>query len=254
MKEIIIPKVTFDILPYENVVGTLSWTIVSTKGSLPLSEETYHMYPELKGKISEDMDQNTRWKIIFNLVKNRYNSSIDQCELEEKRYKEIWEKYNDEYMKELSRYLNTNLAEDCKNIQAFIGLIPVCPRYIKERTFFMTINSSPEDILDTVAHECCHFLYFEKWKTLFPDWDWKQFNKPNLIWYLSEMAIDPILNSNGFKTLFNHEFKAYPSFYNIKINNLGLMDTIKTIYKENNIENSISKSYQYVLDNKEYIY
>ena len=244
---------SFDVLPFENVVNTLSWTVVDNGKSLSLSEETYKIYPELHQQITSEMDQNTRWKIIYNLIKERYNSSLEKVQFEKDRYQKIWSRYNTEFMKELSSFLEIDWPNDCKNIYALIDLIPVCPRYVKERTFFMPLDSTNDDIIDIIAHECCHFLYFEKWKTLFPDWTWEQFNKPDLVWYLSEMVVDPILNSQSFASIFNHKFQAYPSFYDIKVGDQYLMNSIKKIFEENNIENAITESYKYILKNKDRI-
>ncbi len=48
-------------------------------------------------------------------------------------------------------------------------------------------------------HELCHFLFFEKCKEIYPNWKYEDFDSPSLLWYLSEIIIDPILNSEGIQ-------------------------------------------------------
>ena len=48
-------------------------------------------------------------------------------------------------------------------------------------------------------HELCHFLFFEKCKEIFPNWKYEDFDSPSILWYLSEIVVDPILNSNDIQ-------------------------------------------------------
>lgn len=43
-------------------------------------------------------------------------------------------------------------------------------------------------------HEICYFYFFEKCKKIFKDWKCVDFDNPSLLWYLSEIVIDSILN------------------------------------------------------------
>ena len=110
-----------------------------------------------------------------------------------------------------------------------------------------------EYLIQNIMYECCHFVYFEKWKELFGDWKIEQFDSPHIVWYLSEMVIDPILNNENIQIVYKSDFKAYSNFYKINIDNKCLMEYIKQIYKENKIEDAIKKSYQFVLDNERLI-
>ena len=84
-------------------------------------------------------------------------------------YTTIWNEYNDKYMLEISNYFNIKWPKEYKEISVGIGLIPVCPRYIKEKAFDIH-KKNKEDLIDTCMHELCHFLFFEKCKEIYPNW------------------------------------------------------------------------------------
>ena len=98
--------------------------------------------------------------------------------------------------------------------------------------------------------------YFNiKWpkecKEIYPNWKYEDFDSPSLLWYLSEIIIGPILNSDGIQKIYKHKFKCYDIFYNVEIDNINLLDKIISIYKNNNIETAIKESYNYLKEHEE---
>lgn len=183
-------------------------------------------------------------------ISKRYDEYLEKNSKLPNEYQEIWDKYNDKFMVALSEQLDIKWPNDCNSIIAGVGLIPIYPRDIKKRTF----NIGKMDhkwVIGTSMHECCHFLFFEKWKELYPDWRWEDFDSPHIIWYLSEMLVDPILNCSAIQDVFVNNFRACDSFYNVKINGKFMMSHIGDIFKDNNIESAIKESYSYVLINEE---
>ncbi len=75
-------------------------------------------------------------------------------------------------------------------------------------------------------------------------------DSPSLLWYLSEIVIEPILNKKEFQNIFNHKFTSYENFYDIKLNDALLIDTINEIFEKNNLTEAIIKSYNYLLENE----
>ena len=138
-------------------------------------------------------------------------------------------------MLEISNYFNIKWPKEYKEISVGIGLIPVCPRYIKEKAFDIH-KKNKEDLIDTCMHELCHFLFFEKCKEIYPNWKYEDFDSPSLLWYLSEIIIDPTLNSDNIQKIYKHKFKCYDIFYNVEIDNIKSFiipgGDIKTICNE----------------------
>ena len=47
-------------------------------------------------------------------------------------------------------------------------------------------------MIEVSAHEILHFLWFKKWKEVFPETGLKEYESPHLVWRLSEI-MDPII-------------------------------------------------------------
>ena len=237
-----IPKLKFKYLTLEETSDILSWTLKDTDNILSVKEGTLFLYPELKRLTKEDN--------IKDIIQDRYNNFIKENNNLREEYTTIWNEYNDKYMLEISNYFNINWPKEYKEISVGIGLIPVCPRYIKEKSFDIH-KKNKEELIDTCMHELCHFLFFEKCKEIYPNWKYEDFDSPSLLWYLSEIIIDPTLNSDNIQKIYKHKFKCYDIFYNVEIDNINLLDKITSIYKNNNIETAIKESYNYLKEHEE---
>lgn len=53
-------------------------------------------------------------------------------------------------------------------------------------------------------HEILHFIYFEKWKQIFPQTNEKEFECPGLVWELSEMVPPIVLSDERMQKIFRH--------------------------------------------------
>ena len=248
--ERMIPKIKFELMSLEEIAGILEWAIIIDKGILPTSNYVLQLYPELQNiKNWKNFSSNERSNIIKKLIKDNYINSKNEYKNILCNYKIIWEKYNNDFMYNLSKVLNIIWSNELKIITTKVGKIPIYPREIDTHSFYIG-KMEEESFIETVMHECCHFLYFEKWKELFKNWKIEEFESPHIIWHLSEIAIDPILNNSEIQKVYKHDFRAYKNFYSININGKNLMETIKNIYNENTIENAIIKSYEFVLQNR----
>lgn len=251
--EKIIPKIKFELMSLDEICGLLEWAVIIDEGILPLSNYVKKLYPELNNiKNWKKYSAKERTSKIKELITESYNRDIDEYRKILINYGKIWEKYNNNYMKSLSKILNINWCYELSEIIVKVGKIPIYPREIDKYCFYIG-KMEDKYFIETVMHECCHFLYFEKWKELFENWSIEEFDSPHIIWYLSEMVIDPILNNIEIQKIYKYDFKAYKNFYNINVQGQNLMEYIKSIYKNNTIENAIIKSYNYVLEKKEYI-
>ncbi len=243
----------FEKMSLEETAGILEWSIIIDDGILPVEKYVLDLYPKLK-KIND-------WKIFSvdertNLIKKMIEEDYIRKSIEIGRvlldYENIWAKYDVNFTNGMKRVLNIDFAEKIKNITVKVGNIPIYPRDISTHCFYIG-KMKEEFFIETVMHEYCHFVYFEKWKELFKNWKIEEFDSPHLIWNLSEMAIDPILNNEKIQKVYKHKFMAYENFYKININGKNLMNTINEIYSKHTVEEAIIKSYEYVLENQKYV-
>lgn len=241
-------RLDFNVLEFEEVVDLLCWSIYEDKGALPLKNISYEYYPQLREVESyleeHRKNKNKVYNVIFEDLEKVYKKYYNHSKKMVKRYGLIWEKYNDIYFEELSNYFNMQWPEGFEKITVSIGRIPVCPRFIKEKRFYIDFVDA-DTLVDTCMHEICHFMFFMKCKKLFPKQEIDTDNN-SLFWYMSEIVIDPILNNNCFRKIFKHKFRSYDSFYNVKIGNELMMDKIHLIFSTNKIDDAIIECYEYL--------
>ena len=250
-----IPKIVFEPMSVEANIDLIKWAYFEDNGSLDVHKYTLEYYPELS-EIDSNASKEDIYELIEKVVRNDYLKYEDRIKSEAERYNKIWESYNDNYFTSISNYLNIEWPKSVKVISGFVGLIPVFPRYLDTFDFSVSTNVDEHDIIRTCAHECCHFLWFEKIKELYPNIPRREYDSPYNAWKYSEMVVDPILNSKYINDIFDNKFseKAYDSFYEIKDKDgKYLMDVLKDIYNsDKSIEDKIRNGYDYicsVLDN-----
>jgi hypothetical protein len=103
-------------------------------------------------------------------------------------------------------------------------------------------------------HEACHFLYFEKWKQLYPEMDNKKFDEPHIEWHLSEILAPIILNDARIQKLLKNKAIFYKEHKRIKIDGKTAPkyfgDLYKKTTKDKNFEEFLKEAYQAIKKNK----
>lgn len=231
-----VPKVKFYKTDLETNIDIVNMSLLNKDNNLHSDEQTYKIFPEL-------VNENVEKVVERELIKIDEELSVIVS-----HYQKTWDKYNDSFMASLSDVLNIKWPAGYEDIFVSVGIYPLCSRDIFNKSFHLSYWLNDDGLIDLVPHECCHLLYFEKWKKLFPDYDISTFDPPHLIWRLSEMAVDFILNKDIIQENIPHHFKAYSYFYE---DNIDEMNDIRKIYQNNNIEDAIRLSYQYLLDKEE---
>ena len=239
------PKIKFKEMSLEDNIEIVKWCYYDQNKNdlLEIHKSCLNLFPELKNIPSNYTKEETN-KYIGEIVTKYYNNRLEIIKESIKRYDTVWAKYNDVFFKELCSYLEIDWPKDKEVIESTIGVIPVSPRNIDEFSFSTHEDITDNQLIETCAHECCHFLWFEKWKNIYPDYNREDFESPHIIWEYSEMVVDPILNSESIEKVLNRKSRyAYDSFFEEN----GLMEGLFEIYDENiPIETKISKGFDYV--------
>ncbi len=104
-------------------------------------------------------------------------------------------------------------------------------------------------------HECCHFLYLENWKKIYPKTNRKKFESPYIEWHLSEILAPIVLNDSRVQKLLKQKAAFYTEHKKIKIGNKTapryFTDLYNKIVKKDNFKRFLEKSYQVIKKNKE---
>ena len=240
-----IPRIKFRKMTKEENTDIIKWFYFRNNDFLDIQHYMLILFPELKN-IDNNLSKEEVYKKIEEVVTYNYKENETNIEEEIKRYDTIWSKYNDIYMKTISDYLNIDWT-NIDTIDASIGLIPVFPRNLDDHSFSLSIGVSKDTLIETCAHETLHFIWFKKWRELFPQCSKEKFNSPYLPWQYSEMVVDPILNSEIIKKILPIKATAYNSFYEIKDGEENVMDNLNKIFEgQVPIENKIIEGYNYL--------
>lgn len=243
-----LPKIKFSPMTLEENIETIKWAFFEENGDLSVHYYTIKCFPEL-ASIDINAPKEEIYKIIETVVTEDYTKYKEIMISEAKRYNNLWSEYNDKYFEMLSKFLGVNFPENVNQIDAYVGLIPVFPRYLDNFSFSISIDVDDWKLIETSAHETLHFLWFEKWKRMYPKTPRRNFECPYMEWKYSEMVTDPILNNKPFNELFKFTEKGYDSFYELYDNDELVMDKLRNIYSTNDsIEDKIEKGYTYITD------
>lgn len=141
-----------------------------------------------------------------------------------------WGKMNGEFTALLPRIMETQWPADRRHIRTNVSINPVCLRSLEDWSFDIYYLKGIIDMKETVAHETAHFLYFKKWKEVFPDSHESSYESPNLVWQLSEIIAPIILNDRKVRALVGRKVTAYQQFETARIGDRPLMAMFEEIY------------------------
>lgn len=241
-----IPKLKFRKMSLEENIDLIKWAYYENDELFNIHNFTVKYFPELEN-IDQSLSKKQIDQIIEQVVKTNYIKHQDKIEKEIQRYNKLWEKYNDIYFQTLSIYLNISWPDEIDIIEGRVGLIPVFPRYLDSFSFSVSTNMNASELIETCAHETLHFLWFEKWKTIYPNTPREHFESPYITWQYSEMVTDPILNNKPFSDIFDFEERGYDNFYKMYDGKTLVMDNLRKIYSENIfVEDKIDKGFNYI--------
>lgn len=187
-------------------------------------------YPELQAiqdssKNDEDLFQKIKEFVETLRATNegKMLAAQDKLEIE-------WSAIGPAFLTELADHFETAWPDNKPEIIGEISNLPVFPRFLDDYRFCVGYKDTARSI-ETTAHEIVHFLWFKKWKEVFPETTEESYESPHLVWRLSEI-IDPIiLQCNPtIKELIKPQKWGYTSFENIKIGDVGMTDFFKKIY------------------------
>ncbi len=249
-----IPKVKIEIKSLEEDADFVSAFLFPRKGEWDWSEMVYRNYPELKNGLQGTKSINQKKKKAREILKEIAIQDQGIIAKKQLEFQKEWDEINDQIMKTLSEIIEREWSSKDEFITARISLNPICPRFIKTRTFDIFYGKSLQEMKSVAIHEILHFIYFEKWKQVFPNTKEREFDDPYLVWKLSEMVPGVILNDKRIQEVFKWEFHSYQEFEEMKIEGKFLLEYLREFYKERaDFEDFLKKSYQFVVRHQKII-
>jgi hypothetical protein len=225
-----IPKVKIKVASLDEIFPIIHSFLNPAEDELQWSDTIYKYYPGLKEKLKNIKNKDQRKDTEHNFFKKVLGEKKNELEEKAKDFRKEWDKINDDIMVALSNLTEHEWSEKDKQIIARISLNSICPRYLKERIFDLFYKDNIKDMKSFAIHEISHFIYFEKWKTIFNNTDEKDFEPPTLIWKLSEMMPGVILNDQKIQKVFKYKFESYPEYEKIKLNDKPILAYLQNFY------------------------
>lgn len=245
-----IPKVEFNVAPLNKTFPLIHHFLNPTKGDWDWSNAIYWGHPKLKNKLENIKNKKKRREIAYRFFTRVFNKEKVKLERKSKICQREWDKINDKVMLVLSEVVEQSWSEKDKKISAGVSLNPICPRYVKQRTFDIFYKDTIRRMKSTAIHEILHFIYFEKWKKVFPKTNEREFDGPHLVWQLSEMVPRIILNDKRVQKVFRYKFVSYKEYEKFKLNGRSLLSYLQNFYdNRKDFADFLRKSWRFV---KEY--
>jgi len=242
-----IPKVESSVAPIDKIFSLIHHFLNPAKGDWDWSNAIYWNYPELKNKLQNIKDKKKRKEIEYRFFTEVFKKERIELEKRAKIFQREWNKINDDVMLVLSEVVEQEWSEKDKKIFVRISLNPICPKYIKQRTFDLFYKQKPKYMKSVAIHEILHFIYFEKWKKVFPKSEEKEFDAPHLVWQLSEMVPGIVLNDKRVQNVFKYKFDSYKEYENFKLNGKPLLSYLQDFYdNRKDFADFLKKSWKFV--------
>lgn len=244
-----IPKLTFEVI--DNPDGMIriinNFLLNKNRSGFDWSKTYSKKYPRLGKLIKKAKNQEEIKQISTNFFKDLYNNNTEKLERVSKKFQKEWNKKGEKILSILSEVIEIKWPEDCKEMKSWISLNPICPRFIKQRSFDLYWRFSLKEMKETSLHEILHFIWFEKWKEVFPNYNEKEFESPHLIWKLSEIVPLAVLNDKRIQKIFKHKPSVYREWWIKRINGKPLLNHIQEIYdNKKSFADFMKKSWDFV--------
>lgn len=250
-----IPKVEFSVAPLDKTFSWIHYFLNPAKKDWDWSNAIYKSYPELKSKLQNVKDKKKRKEIEYRFFTEVFQKERIELEKRAKIFQSEWNKINEDVMLVLSKVVEQEWSDKDRKFFARNSLNPICPRWIKSRIFDVYYKDSSREMKSTAIHEILHFIYFEKWKKVFPRTEEKEFDAPYLVWQLSEMVTGIILNDKRVQNVFKYKFNSYKEFENFKLNKKPLLSYLQDFYdNRKDFADFLKKSWKFVKQHAEEIF
>ncbi len=246
-----IPKVKFTTASIDDILNVMM-ELINSDGIIS-AERIFNKYPTLKERLS-NLKSKDKKEAVRKFFKKQEEKNKKVFETVREDFEKEWNKINDDIMIALEKVHEIKWSNKFNEFTARVNSNPICPRYLNKNTFDIYFAIHNDLMKRIIVHEISHFIFFEKWKQIFPEADAREFETPHLIWKFSEMVPYVILNDERIQEVFPHEPPVYDVWKKLEINNKPILKKLEEIYKKRkNFEDFIKNSWKFIQENKDKI-
>ena len=213
------------------------------------SESLLFFYPQIKKEILLKLTFDEKKNYITEELENVWKDSLDELNGKVELYNQHFRKHQSQIEDALSDAFNVDACSLFNDLTGNISLNPISPRFLEDRYFDLFYKNSERGALGMSLHEIIHYMWFHVWNSHFGD-NYSEYEKPSLKWILSEMVVESIMDDERLSSINPYYPRenggcVYPYFQNMVINGSPILDTLRKMYKQNQITDYMEKSYQY---------
>lgn len=187
-------------------------------------------YPRFRG-IDQIQDQKERVRVLKREVRyyrSKYRFRLQSAQQQDAK---LWRRIERQGLTELSNIIGTSWSTN-RRITAYLSLNSICPRFLDTWSFMVFFRSSPKDAMETILHECSHFLFFKKWHEVFTKTPRRHFDAPHLVWHFSEISAPVILNDPRLQRVNPRHAMGYREHARIKIGGKTAPRVFAALYRQ----------------------
>jgi hypothetical protein len=226
------PQLKYRASTLDQSVGSIHGFLNPYKNEWDWSDIIYKSYPDLEPLIKAIKKVSDRKQIEEDYFKKFVTDNRINLKDIAGIFQASWDKNGKEIFEILAEIVEIDWAEIPSEIVASVSLNPINPRFIKSSTFDIFYGSSSERAKSTTIHEIFHFIYFKKWREIFPKTKEREFDAPCLVWHLSEMIPGIVLNDDRLQEVFKHKFHSYDVYEGAVIDGKLLLSSLQNFYDE----------------------
>lgn len=162
-----------------------------------------------------------------------------------------WQKVEQRFFTRLADILETDWPKRRSHITASVSINPICPRFLDEWSFTISMNAERSRAREIIMHECVHFLYFKKWAEIYPNADRRTFESPHIVWELSELIAPIILNDPHINAMLRGRAQFYSYHRRVRIEQMTAPAYFAKRYRQRkNFDAFLRTSYQIIKRHK----
>lgn len=215
--------------------------------SRPFAERTYLLYPELRGKISDRMDNEEIYKIVKPIVEKVFIEKDVEIDRKIKQLQASFDIIQNELISNLMDTFEMKWPEEYEKITCYVGCISSFPRNVITKEFIVSYEKDIDMLMMASIHEINHFVLFEKWKLMHGYDKENEPLYPDTLWFLEEMAVDPTLNIPCIQKVAPYPQKAYEQFYECMIDGIPAENHIINMFvNRSSIEDFLDTAYSFI--------
>lgn len=249
-----IPKLSFTICPPEDTAILFGLFLKPASGAPNWSNHILNRYPALKEIIDNHQEDQDLQVKVSQFIAQYHQNNLPLITSAKNHFQESWNIINQQTMTALSNLTQHQWPSHYHTITARVSINPICPRFLEQKVFDVFYLQDKETMQATAIHELLHFIYFEKWKTIFPNTKAEEMDEPHLVWHLSEIVPGIILNTKPIQDFFQYNFQSYDQYYEILIEGQSIIQKVTAIYnQEKSFSDFIKKSWQFIKNHEKEI-